>query len=223
VVGDVVALEPPHGINGWHPHKHAVVILDHVPDADELDRMRAEVSELWRAAVSKLGGWASADWGIDVRGGSAAAHYVTKLDLELTGAESKLGAGVTPFALLAAAGRGDERAAALFREYAAAVAGLQRVRWSRGLKALLGVPEVSDLELAERDEADDGGDSVPCLAFLNGTQWVLAIDRGGFGRLYEVACRGSPSELWRYLAGLGVERTDWNAAREAEAWGGVVT
>lgn len=64
------------------------------------------------------------------------------------------------------------RAAHLFAEYAQAVVGTAQLHWTRGLKAALAVDELSDVELAERDEADE---------FLLGTitahEWFVLVHR----------------------------------------------
>lgn len=77
---------------------------------------------------------------------------------ELTMAHLKTAKGqrFTPWMLLMAAGSEDgERAPALFQEYADAMKGAVMVRWSKGLRELLGLnAEHSDEELAEAEEEE---------------------------------------------------------------------
>lgn len=217
VVGDVVALEVKHGGAGWHPHKHAAMFLDHVPDADELGALQDAIGARFRAMAAKVGRYVSQSWGVDVRGHRDAMRYISKLDAELTSAEYKTRGGVTPFAILAAAGRGDRRALALWLEYADAIKGRQKLRWSRGLRDLLGVGELSDQEAAELPEDADAAPVV--LAVLDPHQWFEVVRRGRRGELLQVAAAtGSRAAVWAYLTHVcGVTYGPWNREREQAA------
>lgn len=156
LVGSVTATEVTHGRNGWHPHFHVLVILkgDFQTIVDGLEGLRPE----WLRSLAKHGlegnGHAFA-W----QAGNAAGQYVAKFGAaeELTlGAkkEGRLG-GRSPVQLLEDAGNGDAKAGALFREYARAFKGRRQLSWSPGLKALVGVDELDDDELAKCSEAGE--------------------------------------------------------------------
>jgi hypothetical protein len=105
-----------------------------------------------------------------VQDGRYAAEYVAKFgrdaewgaSAEMTKPHAKIGgmgevggaAHYTPFQLLAWAERGDAKAAALFREYAAAFEGKRMLSWSPGLrKTLTGMEhELPDEVLAAHEE-----------------------------------------------------------------------
>jgi hypothetical protein len=113
---------------------------------------------------------------LTVQGGGKAADYVAKfgkepegdrgqwgIASELTRSHLKRGQGgeagvpqrcghATPWALLNDAADGDARSAALFREFAETMQGRRQLYWSRGLKALLGIGELSDEQLAAKPD-----------------------------------------------------------------------
>lgn len=216
VVGSVTALEVTHGGEGWHPHRHILLFLDHVVSKAEREDMRAWLSERFGTMAARCGRYASPDYGVDLRANGAAVSYVSKLDAELTASESKAGSGSTPFALLAKAATGDAVAARLFTHYAGAMRGAQRLRWSRGLRELLGVDVLEDAEAASEDPDQDQGAAGP-LAVLSRDQWARVVRAGKRGELLTVAAFGSRQVVWQYLSILGVQRGSWNDDREAAA------
>lgn len=107
---------------------------------------------------------------LDIRGGDQAAEYIAKfgrderwgITSELARANAKLGVKKTewsadlhfsPFQLLQWAANGDDQAAALFREFAAAIKGRRALSWSPGLKTSLGVRDATDEELLGEADA----------------------------------------------------------------------
>ena len=70
------------------------------------------------------------------------------------GREGKNGKGRSPRELVRLAGEGDRQARELWLEFFSATSGKRRRQlvWSRGLKALVGIDEVTDEELAEGAE-----------------------------------------------------------------------
>ena len=92
----------------------------------------------------------------EVRSGPGAARYVLKVANETTRMDWKVGhEGRTPFQLIADFGRtGDDADLGLWHEYEQTTRGQFAVRWSPGLKALLGVGERSDEDLAKADEVE---------------------------------------------------------------------
>ena len=164
-IGQIRALEVTYGeANGWHPHFH---ILLFVRSGLDLDRLRQQLFIHWHRAceLAKLP-LPSFTHGVKVDGGHAASDYITKgarskdegwgLDQEITKGHIKKGRKdrATPFDLLRMYRDGDKRAGALFRVYAEAFKGKRQLVWSKGLKALFCVEDISDEALAERDEED---------------------------------------------------------------------
>ena len=203
---DVNALEVTWGRGGWHPHKHVLLLLDHAPDDAELATMREYLADRFHTMAAKVGRYASPSWAIDVRGGGGAGAYIAKWGLaqELTQAERKAGAGQTPWDLLARAEAGDKQAAALFREYAAAIKGRRQLTYSRSLGALR---EDLEARLAAEREAELERDPAPDpLVVLEPLQWAVVVKRRARGDLLRVAGLNDAELVWRYLEAIGVSR-----------------
>lgn len=160
-IGTIRALEVTHGVNGWHPHHH---VLFFVRSGLDLDMVKLKLYEFWSTACRLQGlPMPSFKHGVDVRNGDEAQKYVTKgmqgkwgLEQEVTKGHIKKGRAEsrTPFDLLRSYKAGDKQAGALFVEYAESFKGKRQLVWSPGLKGLFSIGEVSDLELADREEED---------------------------------------------------------------------
>ena len=78
--------------------------------------------------------------------------------------------------------------------------GINQIRWSHGLRKLLGMEEeVTDQELVEAPQEDD-----ILLASLTVKQWWVILKRSKIGELLEVASTGDAKLLRAYLKILGV-------------------
>jgi len=225
IEGYIKALEVTHGGHGWHPHFHLVMFTRKKMG----EAARAELSALWRDAIQAQGYEPPSDsHGVDIQDGSKAGEYINKYgddgELlkrrqgekagqavtwdaadELTKANIKRGRGQNrkPFQLLQDAADGCEESARLYREYVAAFKGRSQLQWSPGLKAAVGVDEVSDEEMAEQ-----AGDAVMVLAIPR-RLWqpfasAVRCKRGGASRasLLQLAERGGLDAVARYLAGF---------------------
>ena len=209
-VGSACALEVTHSdLNGWHPHTHDLVFAqpgglgEGAPD--EVGNLSSpainELKSAWLHALERNGllphdkvsdAWAHA---LNVRGGMYAADYIAKygreerwsLSRELTEHIGKTGrpAGevehLTPFQLLDRARRGDDGAAALFREYAEVMKGKRALNWSPGLKAHLDILDVTDEDAARR--ADDNEHQA---GHLTAEQLAIVTSRAGLGELLQM-------------------------------------
>ena len=93
--------------------------------------------------------------GVDVRNGTYAAKYVSKwgLEDEVTKGHLKKGlnGSLTPFDLLRGASA-NNHFKTLFKEFADVFKGKQQLVWSKGLKDLLGIEQMTDEELIEETE-----------------------------------------------------------------------
>jgi len=171
--GSIRVLEVTYGENGWHPHFHALLILD-------TDKTPHQVEEawwpLWRDGCTKAGLKSpSREHGISVQDGAQAAHYISKwgLDSELTKGHLKKGkTSLTPWDLMRVMTYGPDhftisqelretlsrlgidrpKARGLWIVYAKAFKGQRQLIWSVGLRDLLNMKnEKTDQELAEAD------------------------------------------------------------------------
>ncbi|MEU4541690.1 protein rep [Streptosporangium sp. NPDC023825] len=173
VVGTIKAVEVTHGRNGWHPHIHAVVLVETAIETLSLFDWYARMDALWADGLVRHG-WSPGRQPYRFRAlpvqlgdsGRALAAYVTKvqdagLGNELARADLKSSkkSSRTPFQILADFGTsGDVQDLDLWHEYESATQGKSAIRWSRGLRALVlpDVAELTDDEIAaEEQEGED--------------------------------------------------------------------
>lgn len=171
--GTVRSLEVTHGINGFHPHFHALLFLDNTGHSP-LDVQRM-FSPIWQDACVKSGLPRPSDaHGCRVDDGTYAASYASKwgLESELTKSHTKQGkhGSSTPWDFLRvflAKSEGWQQAAHLFRIYAETFKGRRQLFWSKGLRHSLALGEqISDEEIAAIQD-----DNSVFLAEITDTQW----------------------------------------------------
>lgn len=153
MVGSVTATEVTGGgAHGWHPHFHVIVIMDS-------DQDMAPLRDAWLASL-RGAGLEGAGAAFQSQGADAAGNYITKWGAaeELTLSQRKKGrgrTGRTPAQLLASScDDADREAGHLWAEYATVFHGKRQLVWSRGLKALAGIGDVDDKEVAENEKQD---------------------------------------------------------------------
>lgn len=169
MVGYIKAVEVTHGRNGWHPHIHAVVLVDQEIPSLELFAWYGQLDALWARALVRHG-WSAGKAPYRFRAlpvqlgdsGRALAAYVTKvqdsgLGNELARADLKGGrkSSRTPLQILADFGsHGDQGDLDLWHEYEEATAGRSAIRWSRGLRDLVlpDVEQATDEEIAAEEQ-----------------------------------------------------------------------
>ena len=152
--GRIVATEVTWGEqNGWHPHYHMIFFFDHEINSQGI---QSYLALEWQDACVKAGLKApDLIHGVDVRNGTRAAEYVSKwgLEEEVTKGHLKKGlnGSLTPFDLLRGAST-NNHFKTLFKQFADVFKGKQQLVWSKGLKELLGIKQVTDEELIEETE-----------------------------------------------------------------------
>jgi hypothetical protein len=182
MVGTVQAAEITHGPeHGWHPHLHELAFVA----GGDKGAFRVAMYDRWKRACLRAGlGEPSERYGFDVRGGDAAAGYVSKgigaedwgIEREVTKGHIKAGRGLnrSPFELLDCAvdpqalSEHRDESRALFRDYAQATKGRRQLAWSPGLRDRFALGEVSDEEIA----AQVGEDAV-LLASISLEDWAI--------------------------------------------------
>ena len=182
LVGSITALEVTDGdANGWHPHRHVMLLTERPLTRDEVAAFESVLDELYGRWLVKQGrkrGGVDQETGrrvgvrLDYVPAEAAGRieqlgrYITKLQagFELTRGDlkqSRHAKGRLPFDLLDVVAAGGEEvgpAVMRWREYEAAMTGKSAVRFSKGLRAHLGMTKAkTDQELAEEEV---GGDDV---------------------------------------------------------------
>ena len=154
LIGTVTATEVTGGgVNGWHPHFHIILILK-TDTEDEALALIKTLKQPWLVSL-KAEGLEGSDAAFQVQNASAAGKYITKWgaaeELTLAGKKKGMGAGRTPFQLLADYADDDSRAGFLFQEYARAFKGRRQLVWSNGLKKLAKINEQSDEDIAAEE------------------------------------------------------------------------
>lgn len=208
-LGLIRSLEVTYGRNGWHPHLHEAWIVD--KDAD-VSGLRRKVLKRWLKMLCRVGMVTLPPVGdgkrfaalrafyrhsVDVMDNVSTSDYLAKhdeaskgawgADREIAKASSKRGraAGRTPFQLLADCRDGDEKAGRLYVDYVEAIKGRPPVFWSQGLKALVGVDELNDQQIAERHD-----DKADVLGMLELDDWRMVRQAGYRAHLLQVAEEG---------------------------------
>lgn len=206
--GSIAATEITYGLNGWHPHRHVLMLFDRPVTREDEAAIRDELFDMWSHAVDRCGGRTVSRDAFDVRavtrGEEQVAAYVTKtvkgvdgIGAEVSLADVKAGradGSINPFQLL---DLGTPEAEKLWDEYAEATKGRSAIRWSRGLRDDLGLGvEKTDEEIV--DEAERMGDVRLLVA-------PAVFNRAV--RSYRVACAvleaAERGELARICADLG--------------------
>lgn len=220
IQGTIRKLEITHGENGWHPHNHVTYLFGRVVTEEELSQLETAVWIEWRDFIASHGyrephiehcpiaylNLESQDW----------AEYIGKaLGWELTGTEKRARSdkGRTPFQLLMAAcetmktcrAAGDPRdldgqvvsELRLWREYERATRGKQQLVWSKGLKAALGVADLTDDDQLTLDEAVGGWDDEFLVAMTPREWHAVREDAGALTMLAHLALSPEPVESRR--------------------------
>lgn len=209
-VGQIRAAEVTHGRrsrfnNGWHPHHHVLLFVGGgLVDDSIRNEWAVRLYRQWASSCDGCGlGVPSPAHGLRLDDGSKASAYVSKWGLEdemTKGHTKKASKGETPFDFLRAilSDPRDKQARALFVEFAEAFKGKRQLIWSPGLKRLFGVGEVSDEELATRQD-----EPALLLGSLNVQQWRLVLRAEGRGLVLQLAAGADGWEaVERYLSGL---------------------
>jgi hypothetical protein len=205
MLGKIASREVTFGVNGWHPHLHALLFVRPGFSAADLVELQATITARWNRYVVSRGfrepgpgvgvvcelGRSAGDLGqylskaseVDTSASWGIGRELTRADLKQAGEH-----GMTPWQLLAhAQTTGDCSSLALWNEYELATFGRSAITWSQGLRSLLEVAEVDDQELAE---AEVGGEVV---ALIGAPLWkairrrrlarsavLEAVERGGW-------------------------------------------
>jgi hypothetical protein len=157
-VGHITSNETTYSpTNGHHPHKHILIFSDKELSGFELYNLQKELALHWQHCC-ELAGIELPDLkhGLDLRDGTHVAEYISKwgIEEEMTKSQQKLGknGSYSPWDLLELSIEdkplsNGKLPSKLFQEYALVFKGARLLSWSRGLKKLLNVLDLSDDEL----------------------------------------------------------------------------
>jgi hypothetical protein len=148
--------------NGFHPHSHVLIFSDKELSGFELYKSQQKLALHWQNAC-RLANIDIPDLkhGLDLKDGTFAAEYISKWGLEEEMTKSHLKRGklgsLTPFDLLHLSIEDlplydNVRPSKLFQEYALVFKNTRQLSWSKGLKSLLKIADVTDEEIAEETD-----------------------------------------------------------------------
>lgn len=236
IVGTIRALDITYGPSGAHPHLHALIIFARALSDAERVALLASFYDRWASTIESQGyrrplpGLCQME---PVRSAEDVSRYVSKMAL-VEDAEKKVhrvglemarhdlkqgresdsrGRGRehhrTPFQILADFSQtGDMDDSELFNEFESAIKGHQAITWSRGLKAILGVHEMTDEELAAEEV---GGSDI---ILLEAPEWQLVTGtRGGQARVLELAETEGSLGVFAYISELASKPPPLSRAR----------
>jgi len=212
--GTINVLETTWGdVNGWHPHRHVLFFLDGSRAVDLAD-FEERLYGAWSRAAMGKGLTMDREHGVKVQGSWAAiADYLAKWGQmptrrvwdasdEMTKGHLKRdrsGVRYTPFDLLrSVADVGDADHARLFQEYAVAFYRRRQLRWSPGLRELLGLDVEKDDEQLAREELDDA----LLLMLLTVDEWRAVKRHNLRAQVLEVARSGDAAAVAAFVAGV---------------------
>lgn len=155
--------------NGWHPHVHEIYFLRSKISEQQAKQFEFDLFNLWKKYAVKHGlGEPLREYGVNVQYSvdqkenlKNLAAYVAGWAFEVTHTHTKESTtrtqypGMTPWEMLEALTtqkKRDARLEWLFRQFADAVHGRTQLFWSRGLKELFGINEISDETIADMSE-----------------------------------------------------------------------
>ena len=204
-------------LNGWHPHNHILLFCEQKMDESSICILENKLSVYYRKSLQAVGLSGSDERALKIYGGEYASQYVTKLAEEITLKNSKLGnitsniPHYTPFQLLDYIHLNHDNdsvsvswAVDAFYEYAETMRGRKSIVWSRGLKKLLGVNEVSDDEAAQPPEKD-----LMVYYSIPSSDWIrINRENIDYRPLILSAAEQGREFLYNYLRSLGVQVVD---------------
>lgn len=183
--GCIKVFEITVGINGWHLHVHEIMLHDATTITNVYECLENNLYRFWADAAVKAGfDLPSRAHGLQVQNGDFAAAYLAKFGKETTSNWNssreltkqhikKSKSGFSPFDLFRAyRDKPDNFLLELITEYGETMHGARQLIWSRGLKKLIELQEVSDKEIA--DQMDE---EAAILGRLSLEQWRFIIKR----------------------------------------------
>lgn len=214
-VGLIRSLELTHGQNGWHPHTHELWATRPLSPSERVQFLE-EIIGAWLKACRAAGLVDDSDpsalraflaRGVDVRFSASSSDYLVKqdssrawgVDREIATASSKSGrrSGVHPHEFLVRQAPGD---AQRYQEYVQAMKGQRQLYWSSRLKALVGLDDVSDEQIADQQI-----EPAELLGMLSADEWRAVRGNDARAELLDAAESGGWSAVLSLLVSLGCD------------------
>lgn len=220
-VGLIRSLEIVYGKNGYHPHTHELWLIS---DSVDAEKFKKQILIFWRNACIKAGLLKPLDFfdrkslekhhyfwkhSVDVKDWCSNSDYLNKMDdskhwgidRELAKASSKDGRqkGIHPFGFLKLYSEGSEKHRALYLDYILTVTKLRcrQLHFSSGLKRLIGVKEMTDEEIALKQD-----DEALYLTHISSEDWKIIRKYDPQGNILILGQTGGAKAVNDYIQSL---------------------
>ena len=213
IVGNIRTLEVTYGDNGFHPHLHILLFSER--NQIDYKALHKRLYEKWEHSLQSIGRYTNQKAFNLQFSNEAIANYVTKwgeidsnnnwdISHEMTKNPVKVAkkGGYTPFALLESSQNGNEIHGKLFQEYAKYMKGKRQLRYSEGLKELLGLLEKSDEEIC-----NEKIEQAYLFMILSREQWKQVLGNDIRGELLQQVANGDIETVVTFLMKFGI---DWD-------------
>jgi len=161
---------------GWHYHRHEIVFYKSELDFKGFEEV---IYKRYYKYLSNNGFSALPGIGVNVSEKEGdLSDYLTKWGLENEITSNKESYSKTPFQLL-----DNEEDLELFIEYSRVMLGKRRITWSRGLKDVFNLKDLSDEEVIENE--NDPGDEI--VTIITKKQWDIILSRYLYLEVLDVA------------------------------------
>ena len=213
IVGTIRTLEVTWGDNGFHPHLHILLFSER--NQIDYEALHKRLYEKWEHSLHSIGRYTNQKAFNLQFSNEAIANYVTKwgeidsnnnwdISHEMAKSPVKVArnGGYTPFAMLEESMLGNEKFGLLFQEYAKYMKGKQQLRYSKGLKELLGITEKSDEEIC-----NEKIEQAYLFMVLSRGQWKQILGNDIRGELLQQVANGDIETVVTFLMKFGI---DWD-------------
>lgn len=213
IVGTIRTLEVTWGDNGFHPHLHILLFSER--NQIDYKTLHKRLYEKWEHSLQSIGRYTNQKAFNLQFSNEAITDYITKwgnidsnnnwdISHEMAKSPVKVArnGGYTPFAMLEESQNGNEKFGLLFQEYAKYMKGKQQLRYSKGLKELLGITEKSDEEIC-----NEKIEQAYLFMVLSREQWKQILGNDIRGELLQQVANGDIETVVTFLMKFGI---DWD-------------
>ena len=212
IIGHITSLETTASfINGWHPHQHVAYFYKGKLTDSDYAHIQEYLSDRFIKNLKKQG-----HYGMDgvsvvlTADNQAIGNYVSKWgivdEMTLSNVKRSAEGHYTLFELLKLSYEGDTEAGRMFVEGVTALTGRKQLRWSKGLKALLLIEEVTDDQILIDEDLDQ--DQEILIAQVDKPGWKIIHGNNLIGHLLQVVELEDREQLELFMDAIGLQLND---------------
>ena len=218
IVGTIRTLEITYGDNGFHPHLH-ILLFSNSNDIDVIG-LHNILFDRWEHSLNRIGRYTNVKafnlkygheniweyvtkWGMYLDEGLSSGNWSISHEMTKSVVKRAKKGGYTPFALLESSQNGNEIHGKLFQEYFRYMKGKQQLRYSKGLRELLGIAEKTDEEIC-----NEKIEQSYLFMILSREQWKQILGNDIRAELLQQVANGDIQDVVTFLVKFGIE---WDA------------